>query len=614
MTPHLSRRSLLKALAVTGIAAISSDGTPAEAAPPGWVSGLKTGARALVETLLAEGTLCVFGIPGAQGNELWDEMKGRCLPYLLVTHEASAACMADGAARATGRPGVLCIVPGPGITNALTGIGEALLDSVPLVVIAGDVARGEKYRCFQVHELANAALLKPVTKAVIEVCHVAEIPSAVRRAFQIAVDGEPGPVAVVVPYNLLIESHKFDSGPLPHAGVPFDEGAFHQAIALLSDRKLRVGIFAGWGCMDFSADLAKAAELLQAPVATSVAGKGAISDAHPLAVGYGYGPQGTPTAEHAFRHVDLVLAVGVRYSEYATAFYSLPQHKYLIHVDACADNLGKVMKTTLCVHADAGVFLAKLLAHADEVGRPANAALAANIQKWRSADAAEQAKVYAKCGVDPVALLLALRRATCADTLVFQDVTVVEHWADEMFAVLQSRTYFNPTDNQSMGWSIPAALGAQRVMPGRQVVTVTGDGCLFMSAMELSTAARECLPVKFFVLDDQAYHYMQILQKQAYRRTTATMLAHLDYPSLAKGLGLPYVVIDSGDDLEAKVRGILEMPGPVLITVNVDSGKRPCRWINAVRGRFTKELSTQQKVRFMSRLGARALQVHPQND
>jgi acetolactate synthase-1/2/3 large subunit len=614
MTVHLSRRSLLKALAVTGIAAVSSGGTPAEAAPPGWVSGLKTGARALVETLLAEGTLCVFGIPGAQGNELWDEMKGRCLPYLLVTHEASAACMADGAARATGQPGVLCIVPGPGITNALTGIGEALLDSVPLVVIAGDVARGEKYRCFQVHELANAALLKPVTKAVIEVGHVAQIPSAVRQAFQIATDGEPGPVAVVVPYNLLIESHKFDCGPLPHAGVPFDEGAFHKAVALLSDRKLRVGIFAGWGCMDFSADLAKVAELLQAPVATSVAGKGALSDAHPLAVGYGYGPQGTPTAEHAFKHVDLVLAIGVRYSEYATAFYSLPQHKYLIHVDACADNLGKVMKTTLCVHADAGVFLAKLLAHADDVARPANATLAANIQKWRSADAVEYAKVYAKCGVDPVAFLLALRRATCADTLVFQDVTVVEHWADEMFAVFQPRTYFNPTDNQSMGWSIPAALGAQRVMPGRQVVTVTGDGCMLMSAMELSTAARECLPVKFFVLDDQVYHYMQILQKQAYRRTTATMLARLDYPSLAKGLGLSHVAIDSGADLEAKVRGILEMAGPVLITVCLDSGKRPSRWINAVRGRFTKELSTQQKVRFMSRLGARALQVHPQND
>jgi acetolactate synthase-1/2/3 large subunit len=190
---------------------------------------------------------------------------------------------------------------------------------------------------------------------------------------------------------------------------------------------------------------------------------------------------------------------------------------------------------------------------------------------------------------------------------------VVEHWAAEAYTVVQPRTYFNPTDNQSMGWSIPAALGAQRVMPGRQVATVTGDGCMLMSAMELSTAAREGLPVKFFVLDDQAYHYMQILQKQAYRRTTATILAHLDYPSLAKGLGIPHLVL-AGGDLEAKLRGILATPGPVLVTVPVDSGKRPVRWINAVRGRFTQELSTQQKVRFAARLGARSLNTHPQND
>jgi acetolactate synthase-1/2/3 large subunit len=308
-----------------------------------------------------------------------------------------------------------------------------------------------------------------------------------------------------------------------------------------------------------------------------------------------------------------VLAVGVRFSEVSTAFYSLPQHKYLIHVDACANNLARVMKTTVCVHADAGVFLAKLLENAGDVCRLANDALPAKIRAWKSADAAEHAKIYAQCGVDPVAFLLALRRATCADTLVFVDVSVVEHWSAEVFTTVQPRTYFNPTDNQSMGWSIPAALGAQRVMPDRQVVTVTGDGCMLMSAMELSTAARAGLPVKFFVLDDQVYRYMQILQKQAYRRTTATYLAHLDYPSLARGLGIGHVCIDSGDDLEAKVRGILALAGPVLVTVKVDSGKRPLRWISAVRGRFTRELSTQQKVRFAARLGVRSLQ-HPQDD
>ncbi len=132
--------------------------------------------------------------------------------------------------------------------------------------------------------------------------------------------------------------------------------------------------------------------------------------------------------------------------------------------------------------------------------------------------------------------------------------------------------------------------------------------------MELSTAAQEGLPVKFFVLDDQAYHYMQVLQKAAYRRTTATILGHLNYAALAQGLGLHYVEIGGPGDLEGGLHAALEFPGPVLVRVVTDYGKRPCRWIDAARSRFTKELSTEQKVRFLARLGSRALDHHPQND
>src|SRR5262249_30519397 len=249
-----------------------------------WVTGHLTGARALVETLIAEGTDVVFGIPGAQENELWDEMKSRGLSYLLVTHEFSAACMADGYARSTGRPGVIAVVPGPGLTNALSGIGEALLDSVPMVVIVGDVARGEKYRPFQVHELPTLALVQPVTKAVFPVTEVGQIPDAVRKAFQCAMSGEPGPAAVVVPYNLLIEDAKFNSAPLPPLGVPFDDNAFNLALHLLSSKSAgrvihrvpRVGIHVGLGCMDHGELVCKVADVLQAPVSTSVSGKGVL--------------------------------------------------------------------------------------------------------------------------------------------------------------------------------------------------------------------------------------------------------------------------------------------------------------------------------------------------
>jgi acetolactate synthase-1/2/3 large subunit len=223
-------------------------------------------------------------------------------------------------------------------------------------------------------------------------------------------------------------------------------------------------------------------------------------------------------------------------------------------------------------------------------------------------------KVEAKCAVEPMAFVLALRRATTADTLVFVDVTMAEHWMAEAFTVCKPRTYFNPTDNQSMGWSIPAAIGAQRVLPDRTVVTLTGDGCFLMSAMELSTAAREGLPVKVFVLNDKAYHYMQVLQKQAYKRTTATVLAPIDYAAFAKAVGVGYAEIGDMADLEGSIRAVLATPGPVLVNVVAEYGRREVRWIKAVKGRFTEELSATQKVRFLARLGARSLAVKRQDD
>jgi acetolactate synthase I/II/III large subunit len=613
----LSRRDLLKlgmAQVLLPLAAQAGQVAPAPAATNGWITGHMTGAQALVESLIQEGVDCVFGIPGAQENELWDTMKAKGLGYLLVTHEFSAACMADGSARATGKPGVICVVPGPGLTNSLSGIGEALLDSIPMVCIVGDVARGDKYKPFQVHELPQAGLLQQVTKEVFCVHQVAEIPSAVMQAFQLALCGEPGPVGVVIPYNLLLEAHKFNSPPVGPPPLLLDENAFQCALALLANPKLKFGIYAGLGCMDHSAALAQVAEILQAPVATSVSGKGVISDCHPLAVGWGYGPQGTRTAEHVFKHVDGILAIGVRYSEVSTALYAIPKHDHVIHVDANPHNLGRIVKTGVCVPADAGLFLDRLIAHQEVLQRPPDGKLIARIHQLRVEECKKNSEIYGKCGVDPMAFLLALRRCLCPDALAFVDVTQAEHWAAEAFCVFHPRTYFNPTNNQAMGWSIPAALGAQRVLPCRQVVTVTGDGCFLMSAMEISTAAREGLPVKFFVLDDQAYHYMQALQKSAYLRTTATILARLDYAALAQGFGVGYQEIACNAELEAGIRGALGTPGPMLVRIVADYDKRPCRWIDTAKKQFTDSLCFEQKVRFLARIGARAAHVHREND
>lgn len=584
------------------------------ARPDGVICGNMTGAAAIVAAMQLEGTDVVFGIPGAQENELWDSMKQMGMGYLLVTHEFSASAMADGYARATGKTGVIALVPGPGITNALTGIGEALLDSVPMVVIVGDVDRGKHYLPFQVHDFNQRKLLEPVSKEVFEVTNVADLPLIVRQAFVAARSGEPGPVGVVVPYNLFLESHDYHCLPPSEPALPFDEPAVRYAIGVLANQKLRVGIYAGMGCMNATAALQQVAEMLQSPIATSVSGKGVINEAHPLAVGWGYGSYGTRTAEAVFKHVDVVLAVGVKYSEVSTASYAIPKHKHVIHVDINENNLGKIVPADVCVHSDAQLFLSSLLEADGCLRRKHDGKLCGHIAKLKKAELAENCKLYAKCGADPMAFLLSLRRETAPETMVFVDVTMTEHWSALAFATHQPRTYFNPVDNQAMGWSVPAAIGAQRAFPNRPTVTVTGDGCLMMSAMEIATCAREGLPVKFFILDDQGFQYMQRLQQSAYRRTTATVLPSIDYGALAKAFNVGYQEITSTNELDAGIRGALAMDGPVLTRVAVDYRKRPVRWIDAAKGQFIDRLTTGQQMRLLGRITQRTVDGDPQND
>jgi acetolactate synthase-1/2/3 large subunit len=624
MTPNLNRRDALGALGLLGAAAAAAGSGPATARAghvelgpyvkrPG-VQGRMTGAQAAAAALCCEGVRCVFGIPGAQNNEFWDALKARLVPYLLVAHESSASVMADAAARVTGEVGVFSVVPGPGLTNAMTGIGEALLDSVPIVGLITDVTWGAGAPVGQVHSLPNTALVRPIVKAVFEVHHQAEIPGAIHQAFRFARAGEPGPVAVVLPFHLYSEVWDFDCPiPLPYP-LPFDECAYRQALCLLSDRRKRVGIYAGIGCLDAGPALMAVAEVLQAPVATSVSGKGCMPDGHPLAVGWGYGKQGTRAAERAFKEVDLVLAVGVRYSEVSTANYAIPKHDNLIHVDVNPANLGRNVPADVKVCADARLFLDRLLADAPVIQRPPCPRLVRTIQAGRQLDQKENTRVQITCGVDPMIFLTQLRCALGPEELIFVDVTASTHWASEAMSVEGPRRYFTPANNQSMGWAIPAAIGAQRVRLDRMVVSVTGDGCFLMGAMELSTAARAGLPVRFFVLDDGTYHYMQMLQEPAYRRTTATEIARINFAAFAAGVGLGYNEIPNNADIACGIARALSFPGPILTRVIIGYEGREIRWLNALKSTYFRKLATDQKVRLAARVGVRSLDRHPDND
>lgn len=621
---NLNRRSALGVLGALGACAARVDAGQGVSLPPslptpgpgrGGVRGRMTGAKAAVEALCLEGARCVFGVPGAQNNEFWDALKSHGLPYFLVTHESSASIMADAWSRVTGEVGTFAVVPGPGITNALTGIGEALYDSVPIVGIVTDVDRRPGAPVGQVHGLANSAILRPVCKAVLEVRHPGQIAAAIQQAFAIARCGEPGPAVVVVPYVFYSQTWDYDDPPPPSPPYAFDEGGYRKALCVLRDRRLRVGIYAGMGCAGASPSLAAVAEVLQAPVATTVSGKGVVSDGHPLAVGWGYGAQATRAAEETFaKDVDVVLAIGTRFSENSTANYAVPRHDQLIHVDANPHNLGRNVPTDVAVCADSRLFLDRLLMDAEAVRRPARPDLWRKVAERRRVDRCSYHQAQITNGVDPMVFLVQLRQAMGPDDLMFVDVTASSHWAAEAVEVCGPRRFFTPANNQSMGWAIPASIGGQRARPDLRVAAVTGDGCFLMSGLEASTAAREGLPVKFFVLDDGTYHYMQMLQLPTYKRTTATEIVRLDFGGMAAGLRLFFNCIGDNADIAAGIARAFACPGPVLTQVRISYEGRDIRWLQALKSSYIDRLSTQQKVRMGARVAARSLNRHPDSD
>jgi acetolactate synthase-1/2/3 large subunit len=223
------------------------------------------------------------------------------------------------------------------------------------------------------------------------------------------------------------------------------------------------------------------------------------------------------------------------------------------------------------------------------------------IRNLRCAERRVNWQVEVKNGVDPMLVLMELQRLLCPVDLVFVDVSASVHWASEAIEVTGPRRYFTPTNNQSMGWAVPAAIGAQRTSLGRRVVSVVGDGCFLMTGMEASTAARLALPVKFFVLDDGAYHYMQMLQEPVYGRTTATELARIDYPALARGLGLAYHCIHANDDIGPGIQRALATPGPVLTRVTIGYKGREIRWLSALKASYLDQMDTGQKLRLARR-------------
>ncbi len=563
---------------------------------------MQTGAELVMSALEAQGVERVFGIPGVQNLELFDSLKDAPIETVLVTHELCAAFMAEAYSRLTGKAGCSVLVPGPGLTNALTGIAEALLDSSPLVVIIPGPRADTPYR-FQLHQIPQADLARPITKTVVRIERVEEIYREVSRAFRVATSGEPGPVVVEIPYNLFAARAEppgtvAETASTPRAPSP---EAVDKVLDLLRGAK-RVGIYAGFGASDARDDLARLAEILQAPVATTLGGRGVVPEDHALSVGFGFGPAGTPIAEEVFAQCDLVLAVACKFGEVATGSYSFKAPKKLVHIDINREVLGKNMPAAVELEADARVALRRLVEGLEREPRPADRALVERIAAWRAEFAAEIEQAPLRdSGVNPAKLLWHLRKLLPRDAIVSTDSGGHQFWVAECFPVYERRSYLTPTDYQSMGYSIPAMISAKLAFPRRQVVGVVGDGSFLMTGAELVTAARLELTPLVLVFNDGELGIIREAQEKIFKRTTAVELRNPDFEALARAYGAEYFRISNDHEIEPVLKRALESGRLALVDARVEYS-RPTRYFKAASAAVMGRMPLAQKLRMAGRI------------
>lgn len=526
----------------------------------------RTGADLLCEALLACGARVVFGVPGTQNVALFEALRRSGLRTVLTTSELTAAFMAGAFARMSGEVGVLVTIPGPGFTFALPGLAEAFLDSAAVLHIAGSPSSGPGNR-FRLQAIDQRSIAGPIVKAVRDIAAMDELPTVVGEAWAAATCGEPGPVVVQVAPQLLGS----DAGalratpPVAHVATP----ALGELVSRVQ-RARRPVVVAGQGALGAAPLLTRWAERSAVPVFTTPSARGLVPEDHPLSLGFDPLRSDLAAVNELCAAADLVLAIGCKLSHNGTAGFGLRlSREQLVHVDTSAAVLGANYPASLAVCGAAEQALLALVAASPDASTWGDAAIAGwsrAIRTPRTPELPEPRMAGIPSGA-PADFFAALRRALPRDGVVVTDSGMHQILTRRYFDVLAPRGLLLPSDMQSMGFGVPAAVAAKLAAPDRAVTAVVGDGGLAVTGTELLTAAREGLPLVVVVLDDGHLNQIRLQQLREFGHAHAVTLGPLDIGAFAAAVGADYA--PAGDDVEPVIREAHAAQRPVLVHVAV---------------------------------------------
>ncbi len=540
-----------------------------------------TGAQIVIESLLAEGVDTIFGYPGGAILPTYDAlMLHPALRHVLVRHEQGAAHMAEGYARVSGRPGVVLVTSGPGATNTVTGIADAYMDSTPIVVISGQVPTSMIGNdAFQ--EADVTGITRPCTKHNYLVRDVHDLARVIKEAFYIAGTGRPGPVLVDLPKDVqtAVAPFKYPEKIEIRGYKPTLQGnprQIEKALEAIEDAE-RPLFYVGGGVQwsDASAQLTQLVRGLRIPLTTTVMALGVYPSSDPLCLGM-LGMHGGYWANMAVHYCDVLIAVGARFDDRVTGRVSdfAPHAKTIIHIDIDPSSISKNIKVHIPIVGDIKEVLSAMLKRvkSQESLAPRQALWAEwhkQIMQWKAEKPLPYEKHGANGEVKPRELIEEIYQQTKGEAIVATDVGQHQMWTAQMMPFDRPRSWLTSGGLGTMGYGLPAGIGAHFAAPDRQIVVISGDGSIQMNIQELATAVQYKVPVKVIIMNNYYLGMVRQWQEKFYegRYSHSYMDAMPNFVKLAEAYGARGFRVEKSKDLTATLREAFATPGPVLVDV-----------------------------------------------